>query len=485
MKKFIIYLLILATAGSMYAQNVTYTSGGSAKYDVYKGADYINFECNGLTYHISQVDVSTLSVYSIYCYDNAGGLKYHKELEFNPGVFNNNYEIMDIIPFNNKVIGLVENLNKDAGKNTLSARVIDESGVISKSETVLNDFPFEKLMNSGFNYYSVSPGGNTLGVAALLPYEKEQSGKIKYAYFDSALKKTKEGTITLPGEDTKNKQLRLSVSDNGIFYLTKQTTEKNGNMVLAVYQWNAGDTKAKEYFVDVTISNRIREYKAVVNPENELILCGTWYENKTLTVGEDVVNGVFCFSNKGLESGATKLSTLDKQIDNLKLLHILLNGNTIFLATEQLKEEQIIANPGSTTVDVNYNFKHGNNYVIALSADGSKKFQIELQKEYAANNINVLYYTAYAIINGKLTIIYNDDPRKYFEGTPSIRVIPVVIRISNDGLMNAPFVIKEGDLKNNYFYLNPSFSTTTGMDKISVLGGDQTNMKPFIFTITD
>lgn len=72
MKKFIIYLLILAAAGSMYAQNVTYTSGGSAKYDVYKGADYINFECNGLTYHISQVDVSTLSVYSIYCYDNAG-----------------------------------------------------------------------------------------------------------------------------------------------------------------------------------------------------------------------------------------------------------------------------------------------------------------------------------------------------------------------------------------------------------------------------
>lgn len=478
------FSLMVILAFTVNAQNFTYTLGTASKYDVYKDAEYINFTCNGLTYHISNVSVNTLSVYSMYCYDNNGGLKYHKELEFNPGVFNNNYEIMDIIPFNNKVIGLVENLNKDAGKNTLSARVIDETGVISKTGTDLIDIPFEKLMNSGFNYFSVTPNASMLGVAAQLPYEKEQPAKVKYALYDSGLKKTKEGTITLPGEDTKNKQLRLVVSDNGIFYLTKQTTEKNGAIALVIYQWSAGDTKAKEYFVDVTPSNRIVEYKSVVDINNELVLCGTWYEHKTLIVGESPVNGVFCFRNKGLEAGATKISPLDKQVENLKLIDVLLNGNTIFLATEQLKVESIAGALGGSTVEYTYNYKHGSIFVIALDADGAKKFQIELQKSYAASNINVMFQSAYAIISNKFTVVYNDDPKKYLEYA-SGNVIPVLVRISNDGLMDAPVFAKEGEFKNGYLYMYPAFATKLGSDKMSIMAGDQSTIKPVLISLTD
>lgn len=464
------------------AQQVTYTAGGTAPFESVKETGYYNFTSNGLTYHITRVYVLTIPKYEIYCYDNAGGLKYHSTLDLNPGVFNNTYTVNALLPLNNKVIGMVEHLDKAAGKNTLSARVLDENGQLGKTDTELNFVPFEKILNSGFNFYSVAPSGNTFGVASELPFEKEQSAKIKYAWFDSDLKKLKSGTITIPGENTKNKQLRLIVGDDGTFYLSKQTTAKNGVMNIAVYQWKAGDASAKEYFVDVTAANLIRDYQLAINATNELLICGTWYENKTLTVGENVVHGIFCFKNTGTASAKTIVSTLDNPMDNLIIQDIHVNGSTIFVGAEQLKEERVAGASGALG-DFNYIYKHGNNLVIGLDADGAKKFQIELTKSYSANNIDLMYHTGYAIVNNELTLVYNDDARKYIEGAVS-GIVPILVQVSNDGLMRAPVVIKGKEFTNEYLVMYPALATGISQNKMSVLIGSSSSVRPIVVTVT-
>ncbi|MDQ3049221.1 MAG: hypothetical protein M3R27_16870, partial [Bacteroidota bacterium] len=256
---------VLMLSANAFAQKVTITKGGQASVVQKSGSDAINLMVNGDHYFFTEYTERGTVSYDMQSFDSKGSSIADTKLELNPGVFNNTYSIDQVIGVGNKLYAMIEHLDKAGAKNTLLAREIDNSGKISTSEVEVMSIPFEKIMNSGFNYSAASNDQKTLAVLAEYPFVKEEPAKFKIALFDKDLKKTKEGEITLPGENSKNKNMTAVVANDGTVYLIKKKLTKKGDITITVYQWSAGDASPKEYIVEVTAPNQILNYAYEVN----------------------------------------------------------------------------------------------------------------------------------------------------------------------------------------------------------------------------
>ena len=105
-----------------------------------------------------------------------------------------------------------------------------------------------------------------------------------------------------------------------------------------------------------------------------------------------------------------------------------------------------------------------------MEIDGSKRFQIQLAKNFSPQNFDQQYYSGYFICNDKLTVVYNDETQKYVSDNSYFgNQIPVVVQITNDGRTTSPIVLKD-DLKlEQGFVLYPSLSVQDTVNQLSLL----------------
>lgn len=446
------------------AQVTTTLGGESANYQK-KGANYLNFNAGGNHYFFTSTFEQAMMQFYLECFSASGQVLAQNKLEINVGVFNNSYSISDVVALGNNVYATVEHLDKAAGKNSLSARLISSKGNVATEETALLSMPFEKTMNSGINHAAVSPNQSVLAVVGEMPFVKEEPAKVKVALFDENLKETASHDVSLPGVLTKNRNIDVYVANDGTVYLLMRTTTKNGEIALQVFQIN-NDGSLKQYGIETTAPTYIISYTATTNASNELIVAGTTYERKTVTVGEKMVNGVFYFTNKGKAENSFTYSELDAPVENLTARKLLVNETTIFLSAEIFKEEKIVppasAAGTAASYETNYNYTHKNEYVFGFDETGAKKFELNVAKEFTARDFNRQYLSGAFVINGKLTLVYNDASRKYEQTTSNNSIVPVIVTITNDGMMSSPIVMID-KLKLPYnFILYPSVSMLNG-----------------------
>lgn len=462
--------LLFLTATS-HAQSVSFKLGEETQTQNPKNGQAISFVSGENSYFVNSKFEMAVTQYYLESYNSAGEALAETPLEIiNMGVLGNTYGINQVIGFAGKAYALVEHLDKPALKNTLLAREIDNSGKVSADEEELMSMSFEKLMNPGLNHAAVSANNQVLAVVGELPYVKEQSAKLKIALFDNALNRKSEDEITLPGEDTRNKNIKVTVANDGTVYLIKQTMTKMGEMALAVYQYAPG-AGVKEYTFEMDVPYQFSSYTYTVNPNNELLICGTYYERKTLTVGEKMGVGIFYFTNALKTEKVFKTFALDKPVENLTARKILLNGNTVFLAAEQYKEEKV-APPASTSAanfEYSYHYTHKNEYVIAMDGEGNKKFELNLSKDFMARDFNHPYLSAYFISNGKFTVVYNDQAKKYTNDVTYGPLIPVLVQVTNDGLMQPPVVFTDKLRLPYNSVLTPAFAVQNEDNTITFL----------------
>lgn len=456
------------------AQTVSLKTGETSKSLQLKGTTHLSFASNGTSYFFTKYWEQAVIQYYLESYDASGVSLAETKLEINVGVFNNSYSIDDVIGFGSNAYALVEHMDKPSGKNSLSARIISSSGKVSETEVELMSFPFEKTMNSGFNFAAVSEDNKTLAVVGELPYVKDQSAKYKVALFNTDLKEISTSEITIPGEDTKNKSMSILVANDGTVYFVKKTTSKIGELILTAYQYSpSGSKEVKEYTMELTAPLYFDTYTCSVNQNNELIIAGTYYKRQTVTVGEKMTQGIFYFTNKGKSEKVLKSFALDQPVENLTARKILLNGNTIFLATEQFKEEKITppasAAGSAASFDYSYNYIHKNEYVIAMDTDGNKKFELNLGKDFTARDFDKQYYSAYFICNEKFTVVYNDLTKKYTEESGYNYLMPVLVQITNDGLMQSPVTFMDKLKLPSGFVLHPGTAVQTAPNSLTML----------------
>lgn len=480
-KSILFSMSVVCMGYSAQAQKLSLTKGGQTAIDKEKSTEPFNFISNGDHYFMTKYFSKGIMNFEMKSFDSKGQALKNKKLEVSVGSFNNSFGIDDIVGMGTKVYALIEHLDKASGKNTLTARTMDNQGNIAESGVDVMSIPFEKTMNSGFNTSSVSPDAKTLAVVGELPFEKEQPAKFKIAVYDEQLKKLKEGEIVLPGENTKNKNMTPLVANDGTVYLIKKGITKKGETTLAVYQWSAG-ADVKEYTFELTPPLNIFTYAYTVNAANEFIISGTTYERKTFTAGDKQAVGVFYFSNKGKTEKLLKTFNLDAPVDNLTARKILVNGNTIFLTAEQYKEERISAPPATAgtaaSFDYNYDYTHQNEHIIAIDTEGNKKFQLSLAKDFKARDWDKPYYAGYYIVNDKLIVIYNDQTIKYIKNDMYYQnQVAVLVQITNDGLMSPPVVFKNELKLDQYYMLYPSLSVQDSANQLSFLMGNHEYLK--------
>ena len=440
--------MLLACSTNLQAQEVSFTQGGETATMLRKQSTLDNFSVNGNSYFVTSYMESATMTYYVESYSDNGTALIQTKLDVPVGVFNNSYGIDGVVGFGDQAYVLVEHLHKDAGKNTLSIRAIESNGKVNSSETELMVMSFEKMMNSGFYEASVSPDKNTLAISGQLPYVKDQQAKVKLALFDKTLKSTMSTEITLPGEDTKNKQLSVLVANDGSVYILKRSMNKIGEIVLTAYQVDMKAGTAKEYMIELTAPSYIYTYETAISDNNELIVAGTYYNRTTVTVGEKKAAGIFFFTNKNKQEKVMTNFTLDSPVENLTARKILVNGNTIYLAAEQFKEERIdppASSAGtSAAFDYHYNLIHQNEYIIGMDTDGKRKFELNIPRNFKVRDIDHQYISAYFISNAKFTLVYNDERQKFTTASEHGSLIPSVVQITNDGLMQpgVPFIDK-------------------------------------------
>lgn len=441
-------LALVTSSVNLSAQEVSFTQGGETTTMSHKQSYLDNFHVGGNSYYVTSFMESASMVYYMESFSDNGSAMIQNKLEIPVGVFNNSYSIDGVVGFGGQAYVLVEHLSKEAAKNTLSIRPVESTGKVSSSDTKLMEMAFEKVMNSGYYHSAVSPDRNLLAIAGQMPFTKDMPAKVKFAVYDQSLKAVSQTEITLPGEDTKNKQLEVLVANDGSVYLIKRTMNKIGEIVLNAYQVDMKSGSAKEYAIELTAPQYVYTYVTSVSPNNELIVAGTYYTRTTVTVGEKKATGIFYFTNKNKSERVMTDFPLDSPVENLTARKILTNGNTVYLAAEQFKEERLDppASTAGTTAsfDYHYNLIHKNEYVIGMDQDGKRKFQLNMAKNFTARDVDHQYTSAYFISGGKFTVVYNDEKVKYTTESGYSSLVPVLVQVTNDGLMQpaVPFIDK-------------------------------------------
>ncbi len=449
------------------AQKVSMAKGRLIDFTLVKGGETNNFNIGNNRFFITEKFENAVMNFTQNSFDESGDALANGKLEIPVGEFKNSFSIRDVVAFAGKEYAFVENMDKTTSMNTLTAREVDNYGKVSGDEKKVMSFAFKKIMNSGFHFIAVSPGHTKLAVMGNLPFEKELPGKCKIAVFDQQMKLVKESEMDLPGEDTRNKTLSLEVADDGTVYIIKRTTTKNGEIALTVYQGAENGAAMKEYVIDPGAPVYPTSYMHTVNPKGELIVAGVYYKRVTLSTGEQLMNGVFYYTNRNKSENVFKTAELAKPVENLVIRKILLSGSTVFLCTEQFKSVRDPQPTGTTTIVDNYTYTHKSSFVIGLGDDGTKKFQLELAKEGVSRNMDQHDHVAFFVCKGKLTVLYNDDTKKYIPG--GYGKTPVLVTISPEGLMTAPLVFKDNLKLDHTLY--PCYAVQASDTKLCLIAG--------------
>ena len=78
-------------------------------------------------------------------------------------------------------------------------------------------------------------------------------------------------------------------------------------------------------------------------------------------------------------------------------------------------------------------------------------------------------------MNGKLTLVYNDASRKFEQTTSNNSIVPVIVTVTNDGMLSSPIVMID-KLKLPYNYiLYPSVHTISGDTMMFLMKNNDTS----------
>ncbi len=159
---------------------------------------------------------------------------------------------------------------------------------------------------------------------------------------------------------------------------------------------------------------------------------------------------------------------------------IIFNGATTYLIGEQVKaDRETPTQQQGLAFEENYNYKHNDIIVTAFDNESVKKFELVLSKKFTARNFDQDLYPAYGIINNKLAVVYNDVYGKYIPNTSYENYkVPVLVYITNDGLMEAPIHFeKEFQTTRTSYTLYPAFSATNTTSGMILLAGNGSSIK--------
>jgi hypothetical protein len=412
--------------------------------------------------------------YNLFVVDNAGQLKDKSEIEYDKGVFNNSKLVHSFHQLGNKLIAVLECHNKGEGKNRLVVRTLSGDGNLKSDDKEIGSMDYEKMMNPGDWFVYSTADKQHLAIISINPTEKEQPLKGKYYFLDASLAVLSSGDFTIGSEKKKRYSFKMLASDKGDFYLINNEFDQS-YLYPVVYRKPAADKAFSEFAVMLPDPDKNIGYTAAIAPDGNLVLGGYFREKKFMTVGGVPAKGVWFYNTEKPAAISTQL--FDKSITDMVPRGIVFNGNMLFLTGEQMLEEREARTAAtmSASFEDNYNYKFGNIVVTGYDAAADTKFDLQLPRTFTARNIISDLEPAYAIVNGKYTLIYNDALSKYKANASSYVKVPVSVTVTNDGLMEQPVNYAKELPQSGYTLLPFYFGATAS--KFSILSSNGSEVK--------
>ncbi|MDB5158127.1 MAG: hypothetical protein JWR50_2834 [Mucilaginibacter sp.] len=377
----------------------------------------------------------------------------------------------------NIIVAFVESHSKKDGKNTLTARSVDNSGNVSSTDLPVGSIDFTKMSNAGTWHTTLTPDKKHIAVIGQLPHEKNMPDKFQYFLLDDNLKEIRKGEFSFTGYTKEISIWNFLASNKGDLFIMSEEFDKSYKYPV-VYEYLATSSSAN--IIPVIIADpdlRVLNYTASVDHAGELIITGYSQQKKAFNVNDIPAVGSWYFNSSKPQE--IKTYKFEKPIPALTARNIVYNGDTFFLVGEQYSADKEPSNANALQrlgMEDNYIYHHNDIVVTGFSNDGSKKFDITLNRKWSARNTDNELMVASGVINNKLAVIFNDQYGKYINDEYHRgRKLPVAVTIHNDGLMDAPIHFeKELDVKLSSYTLLPFFFSTYNNRMVLLSGNEQT-----------
>lgn len=458
----------------------------SPEFVTQKQTSFTSYSTADIDYFMISRLNSFQKIHTMLTVDKTGTIITSKDVTVDMGLWNNRFDVLDLVVVGNKSLIIFQNQIKASLKNQLVAKAVDVNGNIAADGTNLASIDFLKMSKGGKWYISVTPDKKHMAVIGLNPHIKETSDLVNYYIFDENLKETRKGQFSFAGYTKELSFETFQVSDKGDLYMTDKEYEKTYSYPM-LYKFSVEGTSTiiPVMITDPTLKNL--SYTSDLSPEGDLIIAGYTQKKANFTAGDIANNGTWLFNSaKPTEVKTFKSETGFASIVARKIIQ---NGDTFYLVGEQYKQEEIKAIKTSAPYQFNdptYKYIHGDIIVNAYSQDGSIKFEIPISRKMISNDSDPNLMVGTGVINNKLAVIYNDQYNKYFEDklhVYSYLKVPVAVLVTNDGLMEAPIQFaKELDIKNTSTYiLLPQYTVSSG-GKITVLSANSKAVNTMTFS---
>lgn len=483
--KYYLYLVTLFVSTSAFGQVKVAIGKNSPQFVAKKQPTFTSYSTADNDYFIIGKEVSYQKINTLITADKTGNIITSQEISVNMGVSNNTVDVVDLMVFGNRSLIFLQNKSKVDLKNQLVAKVVDVNGNIAAEATPVASMDFLKLSNGGRWYTCVTPDKKHIAVIGLRPHVKGAEDIVNYYILDENLKETSKGQFSFAGYTKELSFEGFLASDKGDFYMTSYDYDKS-YVYPVVYKFSVGGTPMiiPVMIADPTLKNL--SYTSALNPQGDLIIAGYTQKKASFSAGEIANNGTWLF-NSAIPN-EVKTFKAETPVQNIIARNIIHNGDTFYLIGEQYKKEEektTGAISPSQLSNPNYNYTHGDISVTAFSNDGSKKFEIPISRKMNSQNFDQELMVGTGVINNKLALIYNDKYDKYFEDKYrefGHLKVPVVVLITNDGLMEAPVQFsKELDIKISTYVLLPQY-TVSSNGKVTVLSANSQAVKTVIFS---
>jgi len=473
-------LALLATIGAGAQIKVT-QGDNSQPIKVTKQPNFTSFASENSNYFVLNRTEHFVKINTLVIADKTGSISTATDIILNRSIFSD-AEVNRLLVVGNTVVAFIESRDKKAGKNMLTARLVDEKGNISNSESPIGSMDFAKMSNSGKWHVALTADKKHVAVVGQMPHEKNMPDKFQYVLLDGNLKELKKGDFSFAGYTKEISVWNFQASDKGDLYLISEEFDKSYKYPV-VYQYTAASNSAN--IIPVIIGDaalRVLSYTTSVNPQGELIVAGYSQQKKTFVVDDVPAIGTWYYNSSKPQE--VKTFPFDKPVTSLTARNIVYNGDTFFLVGEQYKaEKDPQTSTNALTMEDNFHYEHGDIMVTGFSNDGAKKFDITVSRnKWSARNSDGEFMVASGVINNKLAVVFNDQYGKYIDDRYYKNLkLPVAVSITNSGLMEAPVHYeKQLDVKVSSYTLMPMFFSVSN-GRVVVLSTNSQSVKTVTF----
>lgn len=365
-------------------------------------------------------------------YDNQLDLDKKSSLDLPLNAFNNDFQVVDIIPFGGNIVMLSALYDGRANENKLYLQEIDKSSLKlkGKRKKVANIEAKRRINKGGFDY-AISRDSSKILMYANLPFERRGGERLSLTVYDNRLKKQWTKAVELPFRDRNFEVENYEVDRNGNVYILGRLIDRGnislfGNRpyysyVIVAYRNNGKDVK--QY--DVSLGNDfITELTIRVGNNGDLICAGFYSERNTegmkgaffskinaetkrmYDIKKGEFDSEFLAQFMSKRRARKKRELFSYRIDRLVLRS---DGGALMVAEQFFVRvtTQTDANGFQTTT---YTYYYNDIIALNMNPDGSIEWATRIPKRQIDGSGAFSSY-AMTISKGKIYFIYNDHPK--------------------------------------------------------------------------